>query len=289
MDWARIKTILIAVLLLTNAVLGFVIFRESNNFQRANEAKISNIIELYEAKGVKISQKNWKFPRKIKSIEVEYDVYDTDKIKDIIGDDFEYDNEAYHSQNGSVLLSGTIIEFYKKEHRPDFDLFEQSHIINSGIPIPEGTANAFHKNVCEGYLKKLGFNQNHAYKHILRKGDYVFVVLQQTYGDHFLDDSTMVLIIYEDEVVGFKRKWLKIIESKYVQKYDIISVDRALYILMNAFAKGDVIEKITLGYKLNDSSLLVTNLVSGEALPYYKVTLESGKEYYVQAVWEEES
>ena len=67
-------------------------------------------------------------------------------------------------------------------------------------------------------------------------------------------------------------------------KYDIISIDRILYTLLPKLQAGDTIESVSVIYKLNDESLLVSDLVLGEALPYYRIVLKSGEAYHMRAV-----
>ncbi len=282
MDWPRIKTILIVVLLLTNLLLGAMIVNERQTFQRENDERMANIRELYKQKGIELAEQPRRFPEKVMSLSVEYDTYGEEELQWLLGGAYEYDGVQYTNQDEVVLLSGTTIEYYKNPHQPSDDLFS--------LKITDKLADSPDKkvieNTCDTFLEKLKLPKNYVYEHYLTEGQYTYVCVKQLYDDYFLDDSSMVLMLYDGEVVAFKRKWLNILGTNNTEKYDIISVDRALYMMMPNFKSGDIISEIAIGYKLNDSSLLVSELVSGEALPYYRITLDTGEAYYVQAVSE---
>lgn len=282
MDWPRIKTILIVVLLVTNILLGIMIVNEQRTFQKEQAEKIDNIRALYEKKGIVVSPKTLKFPKQVESLNVEYDTYGESEIKSLLGDHYEYDGYEYTAQGQTVLLTGTTLEYFKNAYKPKFDLFD----MDINLPFNDLQNASILKTACDEFLSRLNLDKNYALEHYVTQGQVTYICVKQVHKDYFLDDSSMIFTFKGDELVGFKRKWLNIIDNNTQSKYDIISVDKALYELMSNFEKGDVITDIAIGYKLNDSSLLVSDLVSGEALPYYKITLETGVTYYVQAVSE---
>ena len=65
---------------------------------------------------------------------------------------------------------------------------------------------------------------------------------------------------------------------------DIISLDRVLYSLLPKLTVGIPIKDISIVYKLNDDSLLVSDLIEGEALPYYQVTMGDGVIFHLRAI-----
>lgn len=280
MDWPRIKTILIMVLLVTNILLGVMIVNEQKTFQREQSEKIDNIRALYEKRGITILPMSLKFPDKIESLDVEYDTYGESELTTILGDNYEYDGAQYLNKDETVLLTGTTLEYFVNVYRPKKDLFDME--IKTPFALLSSTKDI--ESVCDQFLKALNVDQNYVFEHFKTEGQLTYVCVKQIYKDYFLDDSSMIFVLKGKEIVGFKRKWLNILDNNTQSKYDIISIDRALYELMMNFKKEDVISEIAIGYKLNDSSLLVSDLISGEALPYYKIKLETGESYYVQAV-----
>ena len=267
---------------MTNILLGIMIVNEQRTFQKEQAEKIDNIRALYENKDVMISPKTLKFPKQVTSLNVEYDTYGEFELKTLLGDLYEYDGYEYTSQGKTVLLTGTTLEYFKNAYRPKVDLFD----IDINLPFDQLKNASELKTICDDFLLTLNLDQNYAIEHYAVQDQLTYVCVKQVHKDYFLDDSAMIFVFKGDQLVGFKRKWLNIIDNNTQSKYDIISVDKALYELMLNFKKGDIITEIAIGYKLNDSSLLVSDLVSGEALPYYKITLETGVTYYVQAVSE---
>ena len=282
MDWPRIKTILIMVLLVTNILLGVMIINEQRTFQKEQAEKIDNIRALYEKRGITLLPTSLKFPNKIESLNVEYDTYDESELSVILGNDYGYDGNQYSNKSEVVLLTGTTLEYFLNGYQPSWDLFDMD--IKKTFSLLSDSEEI--KSACNRFLEPLNVDQDYVFEHFKTEGELTYVCVKQIYKDYFLDDSSMIFVLKGNEIVAFKRKWLNILDNNTQSKYDIISIDRVLYELMPNFEKEDVISEIAIGYKLNDSSLLVSDLISGEALPYYKIRLETGESYYVQAVSE---
>ncbi len=282
MDWPRIKTILIMVLLVTNILLGVMIINEQRTFQKEQAEKIDNIRELYEKRGITLLPTSLKFPSKIESLNVEYDTYDESELSAILGDDYGYDGSQYSNKSEVVLLTGTTLEYFLSGYQPSWDLLDMD--IKTPFSLLSDSEEI--KSACNHFLEPLNVDQDYVFEHFKTEGKLTYVCVKQIYKDYFLDDSSMIFVLKGKEIVAFKRKWLNILDNNTQSKYDIISIDRVLYELMPNFEREDVISEIAIGYKLNDSSLLVSDLISGEALPYYKIKLETGESYYVQAVSE---
>ena len=75
MDWPRIKSILIIVLLITNIMLGYTYIREQQRFEDEEKNNIEGVVKLFENKGVAINPENMTFPKSIKSVNVDYETY----------------------------------------------------------------------------------------------------------------------------------------------------------------------------------------------------------------------
>ncbi len=284
MDWSKIKTVLIVALVITNLLLGGIIINEKATYTKEREENLENVIALLKSKSIGISQMTFDFPKTIDSIEVEYETYDDDVVESLLGADYRYEDGVYFNNKAQVTLSNTKLSYETDEASQmplDFDLEKQA--------IQTQTLSDNYKEMIENLMTSWGFDQAYTISSGEQYGDYVSIDLNEYYKSYQLEDAKMTLIIntQSQEVVKFNRTWIRILDNNMTSKYDIIAVDKALFSVLPSLNQGDEIDAIQLIYKLNDSNLIVSNLISGEALPYYLITTETGEHYYVEAMSEQ--
>ena len=283
MDWPKIKSILIIVLLITNIMLGYTYIKEQQRFEDTEKNNIEGVIKLFENKGVLIQSKKLMFPNSIKSVNVDFETYSQSNVDALLGNDYTFDGERYISGDRFVVLGETHILYAYDVH--------QSRIVQDELPSLARFVEVTDKEVVkslnlkvDSFLTKGGYALNYEALQVFKLGDYTLVKLLQYYDGYLFEESQTLIWLYDDEIVGFKRENTINISSTPGSKYDIISIDRILYTLLPKLQTGDVIESVSVIYKLNDESLLVSDLVLGEALPYYRIVLKSGEAYHVRAV-----
>lgn len=283
MDWPKIKTILIAVLLVTNLMLGYTFFKEQQRFEEEKENNLQDVVKLFENKGVKIKTAKLKFPKTIKSVNISFETFDMSKVDALLGNEYAFDGEKYTSGNRFVILNETRLIYSEIDH--------YSRVSQDGLP----SLKQFDPIVDQDEIEKLlmksnefmtlgGFSPKYDKLELFELGKYKLVKMYDFFNNYRFDESRTLIWFFEDEIVGFKKENDVNISSTPGSKYDIISIDRILYGLLPKLEADDVIKSISVIYKLNDESLLVTNLVLGEALPYYSIELSSGEEYHIRAV-----
>jgi hypothetical protein len=283
MDWPKIKSILIIVLLITNIMLGYTYIREQQRFEDEEKNNIEGVIQLFENKGVAINTQNMTFPKSIKSVNVDFETYGQLNVDLLLGNDYSFDGEKYISDNRLVMLGETDILYAYKDHL--------SRIIQDDLPsltrfieVTEADVIDSLKVKVDEFLTNGGYALTYDSMEIRKLGEYTYVLLNQNYDGYLFEESRTLVWFYKDAIVGFNRANTINISSTPGSKYDIISIDRILYTLLPKLQSGDVIESVSVIYKLNDESLLVSDLVLGEALPYYRIVLKSGESYHMRAV-----
>ncbi len=282
MDWPKIKTILIFVLIITNILLGYSYNKEKIRFQVEQENNLQDVIKLYASKGVEIEAKKLEFDSEIRSVNVSFDAYDVSHVDLLLGNEYQFDGNIYVEGDQFVFLTDSSILYGKEAHRDRVILDHEASLrLAKNVTIDE---KELYVKKAQQFIEEHGFKTLKGNSEVLELGKYRLVKMTQNFeGVEFQESKTMIWF-FEEDVVGFKRENIINISDTEGTKYDIISIDKVLYGLLPKLNEGDVIESINIIYKLNDESLLVTDLVIGEALPYYRIVTKSGEEYHVRAV-----
>ena len=282
MDWPKIKTILIFVLIITNILLGYSYNKEKIRFQVEQENNLQDVIKLYASKGVEIEAKKLEFDSEIRSVNVSFDAYDVSHVDLLLGNEYQFDGNIYVEGDHFVFLTDSSILYGKEAHRDRVILDHEASLrLAKNVTIDE---KELYVKKAQQFIEEHGFKTLKGNSEVLELGKYRLVKMTQNFeGVEFQESKTMIWF-FEEDVVGFKRENIINISDTEGTKYDIISIDKVLYGLLPKLNEGDVIESINIIYKLNDESLLVTDLVIGEALPYYRIVTKSGEEYHVRAV-----
>lgn len=283
MDWPKIKNILIVLLIATNLMLGFIIIEDKELYRQANASNLQDILTLYKENDITLVHEAFDFPDVISSIQLDFEQIPETMVSELLGPGFMFDGEKYSIKDEIVIFDEMEILWSKQTHyrrvsNDDeqnlrwFETVENPDVLNETFEIIKTFKNANNLD--------LEFEKTE----VKALGNYQIVTMRHMRNDLVIEESKVVYWIHYGEVVGFKQSWPVNIGSAEATNYDIISVDRALYSVMVNFKAGDSIQNITLVYKLNDQSFQVSDLISGEALPYYRFMTNQGKIYYVQAV-----
>jgi regulatory protein YycI of two-component signal transduction system YycFG len=282
MDWSRIKTILIGVLLVTNILLGLTFYQRGVRFEQERQERLERVLALMNQKQIYLRGDDLTFPSYLNSIEVSYESITESILIQLLGNEYETTNNQYRNGLATVTQSEMGL-FYEKYPTPSA-VYDD---VMSGIPIEDADNIALLDKTVTQFLSEYGFSSDYMIEEHFLRGSYQIVTASQIYRDYIMDDAKMTFVIVGDEVVSFRRIWLEINTDIIPTKYDIITLDRALYVTLPKLRSGDIINDISISYKLNDSSSVVGNLVSGEALPYYRIEVQDEDVYYIRAIVEE--
>lgn len=278
MDWSRIKTILIAVLLVTNVFLGATYIQGKMAFEQSKRDQLDRVMALLAQNNVEVLDTDLDFPDVLESINVAYAEYDEEMVKKFLGENYQLEDDVYIKGSASVALSEMALEF---SLRP-----LPSSVLDDGLPFEDVLDSIAIEKALKETQDDLGLAKDYQIERMFRRDGYDVVVAGQVYEDLIMDDGLLTAVYYHGNLVYYKRSWLTIQTDNSANKYDIISLDRALYLTMPKLRSGDDIEDISISYKLNDSGSVVSNLISGEALPFYSIRVSGDKTYYVRAIVE---
>lgn len=280
MDWPKIKSILIIVLVVTNVMLGFTYYLNRLRFETDSKNNLDDVMKLYSSKNVGIVETNFDFPSTMRSSNVEFLQINPSIIQNLLGAGFTFDGEQYSQGDKIVILDDSRIIYASEQHlnRVKVDVHRSMEMVEDALE------RSFLSDKVTKFIDVHGLDIQYDQIEVLAFGDYVVVKLIQSIEGFKLIESVTNFWLFKDEIVGFKRENPIKISTLQGSKYDIISLDRALYSVLPQIDSNETVQEISLVYKLNDESLLVENLIQGEALPYYQIALKSGVKYHVRAI-----
>lgn len=277
MDWPKIKSILLVLLVITNVVLGIMLFLDYQNFYVNKEDTLKTVLEFYEENERPVLVSDLEYPSKIYSITTDFSGYaisnksvannalfDMSKIQALLGNEMRY---YVRGKSISIAKTGklnrTIQSYvYKPGLRQTEDIRSMFESVEGGIGLKES------------YMP-ISYNQYEG---------YVVVEAKQSVKDILVDESTGYFWFKEGVFVGMQLMNPSKIKVNYNVMYDIIGIDTALYKGFHKITVKEPVVSIELFYKFNDADLFSGEIVKGDPLPYYRVETKSGKIYYFEAL-----
>lgn len=283
MDWPKIKTILIGVLIITNLILGFSYINEQNRYETDNENNLSDVLALYKNKNIDVSQADLGYPKSMLSANVELETFDVALIGKILGDDYSVKNDSFLTETHTLIFDDTHLLYYDNNHSSRVKQDGVSSLSQFRLTTDEEKRQN-RMMLAKTYLESINYPLFYDAYEVSTLGKYTLISFYKSYNGYRFEESKTMIWLYYDEIIGLKGE--NILKNTITQgtKYDIISVDKVLYGILPDIEAGDRIVELTLIYKLNDESLLVSDLIMGEALPYYKIVLKSGQQFHVNAI-----
>lgn len=280
MDWPKIKSILIGVLIVTNLLLGFTFYRDRLRFESENSDNLQGVIQLFASKNITLPLEDDTFPSQMRSMNVSFEKYGLRHINDITNGDYLFDGEKYLTDSHVLVVSDTGLFYIEKAWVSKIlDIDEKAY-----TPIVDPVALSEIKVKVDAYFLDLDLEHHYDTINAFEVGDYTVVKLHQYFDGYLLEESKTTLWFLDNRGIGLERENATNIIDTLGTYYDIISLDRILYSLLPKLASDIPVKDISIVYKLNDDSLMVSDLIEGEALPYYQITLGDGRIFHLRAI-----
>ncbi len=243
--------------------------KQSEDVSPTAEARQQMIYDLMSSRGIENVTKEPPTQTEVPKVSISYESLDLDAIaKNFFGGDYRYSGGTYYSDDYTFGLVNNGSVLYVLRSTP-------------AVKAPPITL-AMAQDTAERFItESLGFDTDYYYSGTENLGDTVRLDYVQRYGDYFIDNTYMRIILDGKGIVSVERKWLEVspVEGGTLS---IIRYDDALFKAFDAIEKAHFetplnIELIKLGYGL-ENTVLGTNIQSGEAMPYYRFYL-SGDNY----------
>ena len=296
MDWSKAKNLLIIAFILTNIFLVYNIRSETlrhNDIQTAGSKYLDDVEQHLQDNGINIDTHIPEETVSLPMLVVKYKNFDSDKVaKTLLGKDYNKKTEAFGSNDlkREVFSKGNkklIIEGNKRLIYKNMNDDEQDYTLD------EETVMKMGDNFLKQYkLMKDDIVLDQIYygteEHIDNEPVYK-LIYNQTYKNKFLGESYIHVYINNRGVIAVEAMLLEY-EKTQQQRKKIIPATEALMksmgIILEENEKPIFIKGIEVGYYFSPAYYTESDwkeIDSGTALPSWKITIQNGKTYFIEA------
>ena len=282
MDWSRTKTILIMALLLTNAILFFVLYGDRlgvDDIEEIEQTQLKGVIQLLKSEEIYLVSEVSGHDQYLSDIRLTYETYEDENIvKILLGDVYSKVEDRYLSKDAEIRILGTKDLIYKR-------LNVMGGVVETDIDKAELLATEFLET------KGLMDSSVSYWTKSMQDNGSVMVEFRQVENGNFVESAYMTMTVSGDEITELKRKWFGSIQIEDTIKH-IESPAKALFRLLPEIDSSNTIERpvkivsMDLGYRLV-SNILTINFQEGEPSPYWRFMTSSGEVIYIEAQTEE--
>ena len=288
MDWSKAKNILIIAFIVTNMLLVLHLGKDiyyGRDIQIISDKYIQDVENHLAENGIRVKGN---IPKEILSLPVlmvKYQYFEPDEVAEqLLGEGYKKLKDGqYKLKDKTLSVFGDKKLVYKDA---------SSSTANYGLDEEEA------EELATEFLKGKGLYSNYlimeqVYYGVVREFDDVplyKLVYHQTYKNRFLGESFINVYVNYRGVVGMEALLLKTEKTQQLKK-KVIPATEALLMKMNDIINdnhGDIlITNIEIGYYFNPEEIQVAdweNIESGSAFPSWRIILQNGKTYYVEAI-----
>ncbi len=319
MDWKKIKSILIIILLITNLILGYNYLGTKGT---KTEVSLDNLYQLYKAKEISFEEPVQGLGGPLFGVESSAAIVSPEMQQRVLDYFLDYDDEFY-LKTLHRSISYVRYDIFERLEQAEQELLDEEGLLDEDVNeddeesisrdffslssyfvLEEATLNSEEKQVMldktvaffeqTGILFQpkfldvydvYGFQVVRAYQAVDPVTSSGMFDIESVKNVRFPDIESEIYLYFEQgEIVGVSIVKLMNLYEGYTRAYGIISIEEAMYKALPLVPRHASIQHVGIVYKLNDSSLLASNLVVGEMLPYYEFRLAEGSPIYVRAM-----
>lgn len=273
MDWSKAKSILIVALIITNTLLGIVLFQSERNIDATLKKEfIEKTVRLLENKDIKIDTDIPKKNPKLSGLTVEYENVDPHIV-----------NRNFFNDKGNIALKGEglidisyndeLITIFNKKH-----LIYESKLNNNNFNIKNEDDAV---DIALNFLKDKNYSTSDMKVSFVKLVDDVYKIeFTKLYKDNFLESSFTNILVSNKGVVKMERQWLNIIDIGE-NPLSISSAPKSLLGLLSMEkVYGKTIKDISICYYFDpEKHPYIDNpgeARQGRAIPAWRVQFDDG-------------
>lgn len=272
MDWAKAKTILIAVFLIINSFLGYVIWGGSNgNVGYVDSENSKRVTDYLVEKGIAVKGQIPERKTDMPSINVKYKLF---LKKEIAGLLFSTEENVAESVEGStVRLQGKTVAVSIKDNR-ELDYIDNS--INPSQDIDEKTCS---KKIRE-FLGRLGMKDDGNIRRVENIGGYRRFIYSQSFKGAEIYNSTMEFYVNNSGIQRASIVWFETVRQAGKRTAVISPVVALLSVPghnKNSATPSKEVLEVQQGYYFGtgvNDQVDVSVVEEGTAFPVWKITTD---------------
>ncbi len=273
MDWSKAKTILIIALLLTNFLLGYVLFFNENQVDATiKDDFIENTIQLLKGKSIEVNTEIPTITEDLFGLVVEYEIQDPINL-----------NNNFFKGQGNIEVKGEGLQVVSY-------LDETITILNDKLVIYE--ANPKEKiysisskeeaaNIARDFLSDKGISiSDMEVSFVKESGDSYRLEFTKVFNDNYIESTFTNILLDDRGVLEMERNWLNMKEIGTIP-IEISSAPKSILALLSMKeVYGKTITDISLCYyfdpKMQIYDINPEEAKQGTTIPAWRVQFEDG-------------
>ncbi len=273
MDWAKAKTILIAVFLIINSILGYYILEDNNGSVRyVDSENTKRITDYLTEKGIAVKGQIPERKLDMSSINVKYKLFMKDEIEGLL---FSSEEKVEESETDSIVsLKGKTVTVSIKDNR------ELQYTDSSISPSGDIDEKACSKKIRE-FLARLGLKDDASIRSVEEAGGYKRIIYSQAFKDAEIFNSRMEFYVNDSGIYKAEIVWFETVKQAG-KRTEVISPVIALLAVPehnkdNALPSREVLQ-IQQGYYFGtgvNEQVDVSVVEEGTAFPVWKITTDT--------------
>lgn len=280
MDWFKAKSILIVALIITNVLLGLVLYQSERNVDPTlKKGFIEDTVRLLGDKGIKLDTE---IPRKIPQISwltVEYENVEPNTVnKDFFNDRGTINESAEEIVDISLedesitITNNKWLKYQSKSDKTVYDIKDEKDAEKIALDFLHD------KNYSTSDMK-LSYVRN--------VDDGYKIEFTKLYNDNFLENSFTNIYVSDKGVVEMERQWLNVVDEGE-KPLSISSAPKSILGLLSMeYAYGRTIKDISICYyfepEKNDYIDNPGEAKQGRATPAWRIQFDDGIKTFIDS------
>lgn len=280
MDWSKAKSILIVALIITNILLGLILYQSERNMDSTlKKGFIEDVVRLLEDKGIKFDTE---IPRKIPQISwltVEYENVEPDIInknffndKGTISESAEEIVDIGYNDELITITNEKLLMYQSKSDKIIYDIKDEDDAVN----------------IAMNFLNDKNFStEDMKLSYIRQVDDGYKIEFTKLYNSNFLENSYTIIHVGNKGVVEMERKWLNVVDVGE-KPLSISSAPKSILGLLSMEdAYGRCIKDISICYYFEpEKNAYVDNpdeAKQGRATPAWRIQFDDGHKVFIDS------
>ncbi len=273
MDWSKAKTILIVAFIITNILLGFVVFSmEKQEQPTIKQSFIEDVTKILEKKNIFIDSEIPKEMPKLNALTVEYEILDCDKV-----------NRDFFNGLGSIDRSeNDLVEIIKDDEKITISNKRTLKYENNNARLRyEDLDKDMAEAIAMEFLMDKGIEiLDMKLSYVKEDEDRYILDFSKIYNDRYLEIAYTTIQVDNTGVKGLERLWLNTLNEGETPMYISTAPKSILELLSMEEVYGKTIVDISLSYyfepKKNEYIKDPKDARKGKSIPAWRVLFQDG-------------
>mgnify|MGYP000850268934 CR=1 FL=1 len=282
MDWSKAKSILVVALIITNALLGIVLFQSERNVDTTLKKEfIEETVRLLENKDIKVDTDIPRKNPKLATLTVEYENVEPGivnrnffndkgnisfKDKDEVLIDISYNDELITILNKKHLI------YESKSNNDNFDIKDEKDAVYIAL----------------NFLKSKNYSTSDMKVSFVKLVDDVYnIEFTKLYKDYFLESSFTNIQVGSKGIIKMERQWLNMIDASENPKSISSAPKSLLGLLSMEEVYGKTIKDISICYYFDPKKhAYIDNpeeAQQGRAIPAWRIQFDDGDKVFIDS------